>query len=546
MKRAFLNAFFALGLTLLAQGCAGIPYQTYDLVDDIAEDQQALNDAYGRALNGQILLNVLRSRDRWPRHYTNVMQITDQPTIQTTGSMRLTPLGLGSPASPLGGSYGELQHQESTRPTYGVQPLDAAAIGRAVLSPTPRRVFENYWESGWPRDVLLLVMAANARRSVLPQNAPGEAGLESADLSADWSDALPNAASALAGVLGRPQEANANGAHDRGRRRGPQIRAVCGEPLALPASDAERKDMLESLDGAPASGVADCRYFQLAHLLADLPRENVRLRPAPRPVCHNSNRINLRSANEGLLTSMADVSAVDGNHLAVALPAPETAEARRAREREAARARQPVAGETPAQRRARETRARRLSVAPTTNYVALQRCAADDNPAIILEVVGARDRNDPKKEPEVLATYLFEMRSLDAMVYAVGETLRGQMTIGPAATGLPILRGPDRTIDINGEIPLVRGPCPAQPCDLTPLFRVVRGPIDRDEDYAAVIVHRGVRYYAGPAIQSFSNGASDISTGDRTASVLTLLTQIFALNNSPGTLASVPARPVID
>lgn len=529
MKQAFLNAFFALGLALLAQGCAGIPYQTYDLVDDIAEDQQALNDAYGRALNGQILLNVLRSRDRWPRHYTNVMQITDQPTIQTTGTMRLTPLGLGSPASPLGGSYGELQHQESTRPTYGVQPLDAAAIGRAVLSPTPRRVFANYWESGWPRDILLLVMAANARRSVLPTQ---EAGQENPERAADWGPSLSNNAQALGPGLTHPRPALAAGERDTSalsqlRRAANQTAARC-PTLETPSEQAALTNLLRSLDHAPQSSTVDCRYFQLAHVLADLPREKVRVRAVPSPVCNGSSRVDLASGNAELLASLAEVSGVDGNHLTVVLES----------------------AETPRQRRAREARNRTAQTptpAPTTGYLTLQRCNADDNPAVMLEVLGALkpDRHGDLK-PEVLETYVFEMRSLDAMVYAMGELLRGQRTINAETTGLQILRDPPRVEDINGEIPLVRGPCDSQPCMLTPLFRVVQGPIDRDEDFAAVVVHRGTRYYAGPAVGSFSNRPREWIDGDRTASVLTLLTQIFALNNSPGTLASVPARPVID
>jgi hypothetical protein len=58
-------------------------------------------------------------------------------------------------------------------------------------------------------------------------------------------------------------------------------------------------------------------------------------------------------------------------------------------------------------------------------------------------------------------------------------------------------------------------------------------------------VHRGQRYFAGPAVQTFTPSNAPVD-GDRTATLLTLLTQLFALNNSPGALLPIPARPVID
>lgn len=82
------------------------------------------------------------------------------------------------------------------------------------------------------------------------------------------------------------------------------------------------------------------------------------------------------------------------------------------------------------------------------------------------------------------------------------------------------------------------------------MFRVYeQSAVERDEDYSAVVVHRGVRYFAGPATGERRIGRAGQVLDpeyDRTATVLTLLTQVFALNNSPGALAPIPARPVLD
>jgi hypothetical protein len=51
-----------------------------------------------------------------------------------------------------------LERETQTRPSYAVQPFSAEVLTRTAFEPTAPYVFEHYWGSGWPRDLLLLVM----------------------------------------------------------------------------------------------------------------------------------------------------------------------------------------------------------------------------------------------------------------------------------------------------------------------------------------------------------------------------------------------------
>ena len=54
------------------------------LVRDLADDAAAFNEAYAQAMTGQLLLNILRARDRLPTQYLAMSSIQDAPTITTS------------------------------------------------------------------------------------------------------------------------------------------------------------------------------------------------------------------------------------------------------------------------------------------------------------------------------------------------------------------------------------------------------------------------------------------------------------------------------
>ncbi|MEZ6023035.1 MAG: hypothetical protein R3C16_06410 [Hyphomonadaceae bacterium] len=59
-----------LAAAVLVSACASNPQtltRRETLARQIADDAAAFNEAYGQAVSAQILLNILRSRDRLPR-----------------------------------------------------------------------------------------------------------------------------------------------------------------------------------------------------------------------------------------------------------------------------------------------------------------------------------------------------------------------------------------------------------------------------------------------------------------------------------------------
>lgn len=124
----------------------------------IADDATAFNEAYGQAVSSQILLNILRARDRLPRYYLSMTGISDAPSVRLRGSAGIGGMLLGQGAPNWGvGSLG-VERETQSRPSYAVQPFDAETLTRAAFQPTEPYVFAHYWKSGWPRDLLLLLM----------------------------------------------------------------------------------------------------------------------------------------------------------------------------------------------------------------------------------------------------------------------------------------------------------------------------------------------------------------------------------------------------
>lgn len=158
----------ACAAALLAASCAtapDIPSQRERLTRQIADDAVAFNEAYAQAVSAQILLNILRSRDRMPRHYLAMTGISDSPSWTTSRSATLGGVPLGDIDSPWG--FGELSasRERTSRPSYAVQPFSAETLTRTAFQPTPANVFEHYWYSGWPRDLLLLMMVETIEKT---------------------------------------------------------------------------------------------------------------------------------------------------------------------------------------------------------------------------------------------------------------------------------------------------------------------------------------------------------------------------------------------
>jgi hypothetical protein len=155
-----LTRTLTIAVCALLGACASgaAPSQRGNLARQIADDAAAFNDAYAQAVQAQILLNIMRSRDRLPRHYLSMTGIADSPSWRYRQNAGIGSIPLGDGGAPWGiGSVG-LERETQTRPTYAVQPFGAETLTRTAFDSTQPYVFAHYWRSGWPRDLLTLLL----------------------------------------------------------------------------------------------------------------------------------------------------------------------------------------------------------------------------------------------------------------------------------------------------------------------------------------------------------------------------------------------------
>ncbi|MBI1251209.1 MAG: hypothetical protein GC189_07040 [Alphaproteobacteria bacterium] len=150
-----------LGMAAALAACAtapSLPLRRESLARQISDDAAAFNDAYGRAVTAQILLNVLRSRDRLPRFYLSMTGIQDSPSLRFQENIGAGSIPLGEGSSPWGfGNFG-LTRETQSRPSYAVQPFSAETLTRTAFQPIAPDIFGHYWSNGWPRDLLTFVL----------------------------------------------------------------------------------------------------------------------------------------------------------------------------------------------------------------------------------------------------------------------------------------------------------------------------------------------------------------------------------------------------
>jgi hypothetical protein len=115
-------------------------------------------------MTAQLLLNVLRARDRLPTQYLAMSSIQDAPTITSSQSFSLGSLTFGDVGSPWGVGDISVGREVERRPSYSLGPFASEDLRRIVFDPTEPAVFAEYWNAGWPKDVLLLLMADRIAR----------------------------------------------------------------------------------------------------------------------------------------------------------------------------------------------------------------------------------------------------------------------------------------------------------------------------------------------------------------------------------------------
>ena len=164
-------------------------------MERIADDAVAFNEAYIQAMTGQLLLNVLRARDRLPTQYLAMSAIQYAPTVTQRQALTLGNIELGDINSPFSLGSATFGRDMQLQPSFNLGPYSARDISGIIFEPEGADVFGEYWNAGWPREALLLLMADRIVRIDRPAGAAPqihEFVNDAGDFSADCADAVVN------------------------------------------------------------------------------------------------------------------------------------------------------------------------------------------------------------------------------------------------------------------------------------------------------------------------------------------------------------------
>jgi hypothetical protein len=155
---------FILGAAILSLGaCASVPALSDGgevVAGRISSTAVAYNRAYGRAIADQVLLNVLRARDRLPLYHLSMSGITENSELAVQRTMGIGSIPLGDGSTPWGIGAVQGQRTATTKPTFVLNPFssDAEHPRARQFEPLSYEVLRHFWDNDWPREILLLVL----------------------------------------------------------------------------------------------------------------------------------------------------------------------------------------------------------------------------------------------------------------------------------------------------------------------------------------------------------------------------------------------------
>lgn len=161
-----IMVFLAILPGLAACGSFSRMIGSTPITRNIDDEAIALNNAHARSINGVITVNILRARDQWPTGYTTLSGVRFSPTRTFGGTLLLDPLGIRGDnpvgegrekvARPLAGSTYSATGSLETGAQYSVNPFAEQDNSQSLYSTEQSEgLFRRYFEGGWPATVVL-------------------------------------------------------------------------------------------------------------------------------------------------------------------------------------------------------------------------------------------------------------------------------------------------------------------------------------------------------------------------------------------------------
>lgn len=133
------------GCFLLFAGCS--------FHKSIEKNAVDFNRAVERSQNELLLLNILRSKERHPRHFTALTQVRGNLSGGVEAGLEI-PFGGGATDEFTFSPKGSV----SSSPNFDVAVLDSQEFVNGIMEPVEAELFEYYRRQGWPLSILLYLM----------------------------------------------------------------------------------------------------------------------------------------------------------------------------------------------------------------------------------------------------------------------------------------------------------------------------------------------------------------------------------------------------
>lgn len=489
--RAAASCAFALG----ASGCVATPFYGKPMTDRIVLDTADFSKAYSDAVDSQILLNVLYSRDRLPRHYLTIKEITTTQKRSMSANPKIGGLPLGNPATDTGGAklwgVGDIgiSGTAETSPDYGIAPLVSKEFVEGALNPVSGEIFLKYWDAGWPKDVLLAILATRACR--LPDKDNGDGGGKSSGHNCQENNTLENSGEELS--RGADTDFLAFARFIKEPPKGVKISAEMSPTRAAVRT-------LLSSTGKVQHSISTGDFVQVAQSIAHI----------------KAAGYDIEIDKPGRLEIVSNSKPPEFVMITIDCDPMET-----------------ICGEVAIQRRSLKTTGycerKANKTAPNCKNIALK--MTGENSLAVQKPIGR---------------WIIDLRSFDQAIYYVGELIRiaeedSSSTYGPnwAVTAADCDKSLEKSIAPLFQVTRRNS---ALPIKANGYPRVASNGIPDGEDpiWAARVQYRGAWYFAGPSAPMIAECEGENAV-DRTGTVLTLLGQILEMNRSQDSVV-LPAR----
>ena len=140
----------SIGLTM----CLSLPGCSFSNL--VAEHSVDYNRAARTVSNSNVILNVLRAKDRFPMLFTSITKITGAFKFEPSASIKADAIPFEGSTAPEKDIFGVIESSVtySSSPSYDLAILDSQKFTNGILSPINPKILYYFLSQGWQKEIL--------------------------------------------------------------------------------------------------------------------------------------------------------------------------------------------------------------------------------------------------------------------------------------------------------------------------------------------------------------------------------------------------------